>query len=88
MNFELEEMDVAQITKPVFGPRTAPAVSQMARELVGSEILKISADVRGMIAEGHAICNLTVGHFNLKYFPIPNSFRKSIELALQAGETN
>ena len=88
MDYDLTDTEVAQMTKPIFGTRSTPAVSHMARGLVGSEILKIAADIRGMIAEGHAICNLTVGDFNPKYFPIPTTFRKSIEAALQAGETN
>ena len=47
-----------EIIKPSFPVRPVPPVSRMARGLVGSEILKIAADIRAMIAEGHAICNL------------------------------
>ncbi len=88
MDYDLTEVEVDQIVKPVFSKRSVPAVSHMAQGLVGSEILKIAADIRGMIAEGKSICNLTVGDFNSKYFPIPTVFRKGIEAALQAGETN
>ncbi len=77
-----------EIIKPSFPVRPVPPVSRMARGLVGSEILKIAADIRAMIAEGHTICNLTVGDFDPKYFPIPRELRKSIEAALNAGETN
>jgi aspartate aminotransferase len=84
--FELETPK--EIIKPSFPVRTVPPVSRMARGLVGSEILKIAADIRAMIAEGHAICNLTVGDFDPRYFPIPRELRKSIEAALDAGETN
>ena len=87
MPHDLLVPELDQITKPVFAQRIPP-VSQMARGLVGSEILKIAADIRAMVAEGHTICNLTVGDFNPKYFPIPAVLRKSIEAALQAGETN
>src|SRR5665213_446244 len=86
MNFEVEEL--TEVTKPAFAARNVPPVSRMAQGLIGSEILKIAADIRAMVAEGHAICNLTVGDFNPKYFPIPSELRKSIEAALDAGETN
>ncbi|HZK76617.1 MAG TPA: hypothetical protein VFD13_06885, partial [Candidatus Kapabacteria bacterium] len=86
MNFEVEEL--TEVTKPAFAARNVPPVSRMAQGLIGSEILKIAADIRAMVAEGHAICNLTVGDFNPKYFPIPHELRKSIEAALDAGETN
>src|SRR5665213_595121 len=86
MNFEVEEL--TEVTKPTFPPRNVPPVSRMAQGLIGSEILKIAADIRAMIAEGHSICNLTVGDFDPKYFPIPRELRKAIESALNAGETN
>ncbi len=60
----------------------------MAGGLVGSEILKIAADIRGMIRDGAKICNLTVGDFDPKQFPIPAALRDGIVTALQNGETN
>jgi len=77
-----------EIIKPAFPAQASPRVSTMAAGLIGSEILKIAADIRAMVAEGEQICNLTVGDFNPKYFPIPVELRKGIEAALQAGETN
>ncbi len=77
-----------QIVKPEFPPPANPRVSTMAAGLIGSEILKIAADIRAMVAGGAEICNLTVGDFNPKYFPIPDLLRKGIESALEAGETN
>lgn len=67
---------------------TDSRVSTMAAGLVGSEILKIAADIRVMISEGHKICNLTVGDFNPAYFPIPSYMRDEVEAALRDGETN
>ena len=84
----VESTGLAEIIKPQFTPHTVPPVSRMARGLIGSEILKIAADIRTMTAEGHSICNLTVGDFDPKYFPIPNDLRTSIKSALDAGETN
>jgi aspartate aminotransferase len=66
----------------------SPRVSPMAQGLIGSEILKIAADIRAMIAEGKKICNLTVGDFNSSYFPIPEYLKSEIESALAKGETN
>jgi aspartate aminotransferase len=84
--FEIETQ--REIPKPTFPPRSVSPVSRMASGLVGSEILKIAADIRAMVAEGHSICNLTVGDFDPKYFPIPHELRKFITSALEAGETN
>jgi aspartate aminotransferase len=63
-------------------------VSTMARGLVGSEILKIAADIRALVRGGREICNLTVGDFDPKQFPIPERLRTAIVAALERGETN
>jgi aspartate aminotransferase len=64
------------------------SLSENARGLVGSEILKIAADIRKMQADGQQVCNLTVGDFDTSQFPIPAGFRERIVAALEAGETN
>lgn len=73
-----------------FGPAGAvdASLSDGARSLVGSEILKIAAEIRAMIAAGKSVCNLTVGDFNPKYFPIPAMLLEEIQKALVTGETN
>jgi aspartate aminotransferase len=63
-------------------------VSTMASGLMGSEILKIAADVRAMVALGEQICNLTVGDFSPAEFRIPAYLEREIVKALAAGETN
>ena len=65
-----------------------PRVSAMADGMVGSEILKIAADIRARVAEGAEVCNLTVGDFAPAEFPIPHALALAIEEALRAGETN
>src|SRR5258706_12017416 len=65
-----------------------PSLSQSALSLVGSEILKISSEIRAMVVAGKAVCNLTVGDFNSKYFPIPAVLLEEIHKAFIAGETN
>lgn len=63
-------------------------VSAMAGGLVGSEILKIAADIRALVAGGTQVCNLTVGDFSPAQFRIPPMLEREIVDALQKGETN
>ena len=63
-------------------------VSAIASGLVGSEILKIAADVRALLADGRDICNLTVGDFSPSEFRIPELLERGIVDALRRGETN
>lgn len=63
-------------------------LSRMASRLKGSEILRIAADIRVMMAEGREICNLTVGDFSPSQFRIPQLLEDSIKEALTKGETN
>jgi aspartate aminotransferase len=62
--------------------------SAIAGSLVGSEILKIAADVRALVATGRDICNLTVGDFSPTEFRIPGRLEQGIVDALHRGETN
>jgi aspartate aminotransferase len=63
-------------------------IAEMASGLIGSEILKIAAEIRTRAATGRAICNLTVGDFAPAQFPIPNALRDGVLAALAKGETN
>lgn len=69
------------------GP-AARGISTMATNLVGSEILKIAADVRAMIARGEKVLNLTVGDFAPKEFSIPEALGAGITKAIAEGHTN
>ncbi|MGH7713390.1 MAG: pyridoxal phosphate-dependent aminotransferase, partial [Gemmatimonadaceae bacterium] len=66
------------------GPRT----STLAMSMQGSEILRIAGEIRTRIAAGERICNLTVGDFDPKQFPIPAFLEEHIALALHRRETN
>ena len=70
--------------------RTAGAsrVSTMAAGLTVSEILKIAGDIRALVRSGKKICNLTVGDFDPKQFPIPARLESEIGRALERRETN
>ena len=69
-------------------PRETDTVSAVARGLMGSGILKVAAEIRELVAKGHKVCNLTVGDFSPREFPIPTELRDLIGEALRAGETN
>ena len=73
-----------------FGPAgfVDASLSKSAHNLLGSEILKIAAQIRAMVAAGKTVCNLTVGDFNPEYFPIPSVLMEEIHKAFAAGETN
>jgi aspartate aminotransferase len=60
----------------------------MAAGLVGSEILRIAAEVRAMVADGAEVCNLTVGDFDPAQFPVPRAVACGTADALRLGETN
>ena len=75
------------MTDVVSRPR-ASAISTLAEGLTGSEILRISAEIRTLCEKGRDICNLTVGDFSPKEFRIPGKLESLITEALAAGETN
>lgn len=69
-------------------PASPSRPSALAGSLIGSEILKIAADVRALAAGGRDICNLTVGDFSPAEFRIPERLEQGIVEALRRGETN
>jgi aspartate aminotransferase len=75
---------------PLFPPleEADKGLSSLARGVVGSEILKIAAEIRALKAKGAAICNLTVGDFDPAFFPIPHELLEGTRVALAEGHTN
>ncbi len=65
-----------------------PRVSHMAENLIGSEIIKLAAEIREKIAKGERIYNFTIGDFNPHIFPIPSELKKAIVSAYENDETN
>lgn len=63
-------------------------LSKIAENIIGSEIIKIAAEVNEKIKQGAEISNLTIGDFNPKYFPIPGQLKQGILDAYAANETN
>ncbi|MFL5577547.1 MAG: pyridoxal phosphate-dependent aminotransferase [Gemmatimonadaceae bacterium] len=74
--------DAASAARP---PRR---LSTLAEGLVGSEILRIAAEIRTMREAGAAVSNLTVGDFDPAQFPIPEALAERIAAAIAHGETN
>jgi aspartate aminotransferase len=56
--------------------------------LAGSRILAIADEVRALQAGGRQVCNLSIGDFDPREFPIPQPLLQHIEAALRRGETN
>ncbi len=63
-------------------------LSDLAQTLTASQILKISGEIRAMVAQGREVCNLTIGDFSPKEFPIPDILRDEIVDAMGDGLTN
>ncbi|SMO59103.1 pyridoxal phosphate-dependent aminotransferase [Solitalea koreensis] len=62
--------------------------SKLAKNLIGSEILKIAAQVNALKANGEAISNLTVGDFDPAIYPIPDALQEEIGKAYAEHHTN
>ena len=74
---------------PLLPKRDDTYVGTMARGLVGSEILRIAAEIRELTAQGRKVCNLTVGDFSPREFPIPGLAAPGhLPPRSRAGETN
>lgn len=63
-------------------------LSDVARGIQGSQILKIAAQIRDLIAAGHEICNLTIGDFSPQQFPIPPILTDAVIEAMTDRYTN
>lgn len=63
-------------------------VSKLAENIIGSEIIKLAAEVNEKIKQGEKIYNLTIGDFNPKEFPIPTKLKNLIIEAYNNDQTN
>src|SRR3954466_2221313 len=63
-------------------------VSEMAEHLIGSEIIKLAAEIQEKQKNGEHIFNYTIGDFDPKIFPIPSELNFEIRKAYNAHETN
>src|SRR5579871_3236756 len=63
-------------------------VSDMAENLIGSEILKLSGEINEKIRKGEKIYNFTVGDFNPNMFPLPDELKREIIAAYNDNQSN
>ncbi len=63
-------------------------IADMASSLQGSSILAIAAQVRALVAAGQKVCNLTIGDFDPKQYPLPPELIDGTYEALVAGHSN
>lgn len=63
-------------------------ISDIAENIIGSEIIKLAWEVNDKIKKGEKIYNLTIGDFNPKIFPIPAELKQEIISTYQNNETN
>lgn len=63
-------------------------VSKLAENIIGSEIIKLAAEVNEKIKQGENIFNLTIGDFNPKEFPIPDELKQYIVDEYTNDQTN
>ncbi len=63
-------------------------LSQLAENIIGSEIIKLAAEVNEKIKKGEKIYNMTIGDFNPKVFPIPAELKQYIVDAYFDDQTN
>lgn len=63
-------------------------VSALAKNLHGSEIIKISGEINELKTQGQDIANLTIGDFDSNVYPIPDYLKKGIVDAYADNQTN
>jgi aspartate aminotransferase len=69
-------------------PDARGRISTPVGTLEGSAILRVAGEIRQRIAGGEKVCNLTVGDFDPRQFPIPAYLESAIVDALHHRETN
>jgi aspartate aminotransferase len=80
-----QDLSALVATPPAGG---AARISAMVASMSGSEILRIAGEIRVLVAAGKPVCDLTVGDFSPRQFPIPTALKDGIVAALEHGETN
>lgn len=63
-------------------------VSEMAENLIGSEIIHLAWQINDKIARGQKIMNLTIGDFDPTIFPLPQKLTDHIKRAYDEHHTN
>ena len=69
-------------------PERKLVVSDMAENLIGSEIIKLAGEINERIKKGEHVYNYTIGDFNPDIFPIPEELKNLIVNAYNKNQTN
>jgi aspartate aminotransferase len=64
------------------------SVSVLAKNLRGSEIIKIAGEINELKRQGQNIANLTIGDFDSNIYPIPSDLKQGIIEAYNDNQTN
>lgn len=67
--------------------KTFGKLSRLAETLIGSEIVRLGADIKEKIKSGETIYNFTIGDFDSSIFPIPKKLEQEIIEAYQNKQT-
>jgi aspartate aminotransferase len=63
-------------------------VSNLAENIIGSEIIKLAGEINEKIKQGESIFNFTIGDFDPKEFPIPSELKELIIEEYNHNQTN
>lgn len=63
-------------------------VSNLAENIIGSEIIKLAGEINEKIKQGESIFNFTIGDFDPKEFPIPTELKELIIEEYNLDQTN
>ena len=74
-------------TNEIVAQKNAGKLSHLAETLIGSEIVKLGAEIKEKIKAGDKIYNFTIGDFDSSLFPIPADLEKKIVEAYREGFT-
>jgi aspartate aminotransferase len=80
--------DVLDLTHAFEEPRHAHRVSARTSQVQGSQILQIAGEIGQLQAEGKTVCNLSVGDYSPKEFPVPSDLIAENIKAFEEGHTN
>jgi aspartate aminotransferase len=80
--FKISFINIYSTIKKDFG-----RLSHLAETLIGSEIVRLGADIKEKINKGEKIYNFTIGDFDSSIFPIPKKLEHEIMEAYKKGFT-
>lgn len=83
MKLKRSNINIYNTIKLAFGK-----LSKLAETLIGSEIVRLGADIKEKITKGAKIYNFTIGDFDPSIFPIPKKLEQEIVAAYRNGFTN